>query len=284
MSNTLSTQPPFVLGEPTAYAGLALLPLTNVRDPELEYVGLDEALSLGFTVSEIDAGGSVNRLLVRNPLSVPVLLFEGEELVGAKQNRVLDRTVLVPAKTSTPIGVNCVERGRWGDQGTQFSAAPRAAHPAGRHAARLGGQGAVWSEIAQKSARLDAVSTTEAAAEMYLSRATSLSEYLGALPRVAGQCGSIVSIGGRIVCLDYVSRSEVYAGLHAKLVRGYALDALEHQGEAPFPHDYARLFIERIGRAERRNGELLGRNLVGTEVVVAGETVSLSVLPSRLSR
>jgi hypothetical protein len=119
---------------------------------------------------------------------------------------------------------------------------------------------------------------------MYLTRAGSLSEYLSALPRIAGQCGSIVSIGGRVVCLDYVSRPEVYAGLHAKLVRGYALDALEHQGDAPFPRDYARLVVERIGRDERRNGELVGGNLVGAELVVAGETVALSVLPSRSSR
>jgi hypothetical protein len=140
MSNTLSTQPPFLLGEPTVFAGLALMPLTNLSDPGLEYVGLDEALSLGFSVSEIDTDGAVNRILARNPLSAAVLLFEGEELVGAKQNRVLDRTVVVPAETTTPIAVNCVERGRWGYQGTQFTAAPRAAHPAGRHAARRGGQ------------------------------------------------------------------------------------------------------------------------------------------------
>ena len=41
---------------------------------------------------------------VDNPLEHNVLLYDGEELVGAKQNRILDLTVLVGAKTRFPCG------------------------------------------------------------------------------------------------------------------------------------------------------------------------------------
>ena len=52
-------------------------------------------------------------LVVENPLDERVLLYDGEELVGAKQNRILNVSVLVEAKSALTIPVSCVEQGRW---------------------------------------------------------------------------------------------------------------------------------------------------------------------------
>ena len=52
-------------------------------------------------------------LVVENPLDERVLLYDGEELVGAKQNRILNVSVLVEAKSTLTIPVSCVEQGRW---------------------------------------------------------------------------------------------------------------------------------------------------------------------------
>ena len=269
------------LGPPRSFRGLALVPLFNMSEPVLDYFGLDEAVARGLTITEVDHGGSVNTLLVANPTGTNALLFEGEELVGAKQNRVLDRTFLVMAGGKTPVRVNCVEHGRWSYRSNRFAPAPRAAHPTGRYSARIGGQGAVWSEIAAKSARLDAFSPTDAAEVMYDKQASSLDEYASALPRQTGQCGAIVCLAGRVVCLDFVSRSEVYAGLYAKLLRGYALDAVEQPIDAPIPTDYIDRLLARLPRASRRaTGELQGRGFIGSELLVAEEPIALSVFPS----
>ena len=47
-------------------------------------------------------------------------MLDGEELIGAKQNRILNTTVLVAAHTEVTIPVSCVEQGRWGYRGRQF--------------------------------------------------------------------------------------------------------------------------------------------------------------------
>src|SRR5205809_200966 len=123
---TLSAAPirtlPFELGSPRSFRGLTVLPLIPVRRPALDYLGLDEAVASGLVVSELD-DGAVEALVVENPLADRVLLYEGEELLGAKQNRIVQRSVLVPARSSLKIPVNCVEQGRWSSGGGRFAPA-----------------------------------------------------------------------------------------------------------------------------------------------------------------
>ncbi len=64
-------------------------------------------------VTEISQSGSVPELQVENKLDVRVFLMDGQELVGAKQNRILNTDVLVPASSTLKIPVSCVEQGRW---------------------------------------------------------------------------------------------------------------------------------------------------------------------------
>ena len=110
---TNSTKFPIQLGDPVEHRGVVIAPLFPRTDPRAEYLTLEEAVPLGFHVTEIDAAGSVPELLAKNPLDSNVLLYDGEELLGAKQNRILNVTVLVPARSETKIPVSCVEEGRW---------------------------------------------------------------------------------------------------------------------------------------------------------------------------
>src|ERR671934_1323581 len=103
----------FQLGDPVEHRGIVITPLFPRRDPVAHYVTLDEALPLGFRVREVSDAGLVPELLVENPLTQDVLLYDGEELVGAKQNRILNVTVLIAGGSKTRIPVSCVEEGRW---------------------------------------------------------------------------------------------------------------------------------------------------------------------------
>jgi hypothetical protein len=47
------------------------------------------------TIGEVSDAGSVPTLVVKNNADRPVLLLDGEELLGAKQNRILNTTVLL---------------------------------------------------------------------------------------------------------------------------------------------------------------------------------------------
>src|SRR6266516_1422442 len=117
------------LGDPVEHRGMVIGPLFPRRQPVAEYLTLEDALPLGFRVEEVDSAGSVPELAVHNPLEANVLLYDAEELLGAKQNRILNVTVLVAAQSKTVIPVSCVEEGRRRARTAFFSGSRHAAYP-----------------------------------------------------------------------------------------------------------------------------------------------------------
>jgi hypothetical protein len=90
---------PLRVGEPDVHGALAVFPLFG-PPPVTEYVAFADGVARGVVVKELDGGASVNDLVVLNPTDVNVLLYEGEEVLGAQQNRTFDVSVLVPAGIS----------------------------------------------------------------------------------------------------------------------------------------------------------------------------------------
>ena len=88
---------PLTVAEPDRVGALCVFPLIADRAPKLDYLAFAEACRRGVKITELASGADVNTLLVHNPLEVPVLLYEGEEIQGAQQNRTIDISVLVAA-------------------------------------------------------------------------------------------------------------------------------------------------------------------------------------------
>jgi hypothetical protein len=97
------------LGEPQIYKNIAIVPLVTPGDGVFQYNTLGEALAASnLAIIEISAAGSVPELMVVNRSSTPVLLVDGEELAGAKQNRVLNTSLLIKEGSETKIPVKRV--------------------------------------------------------------------------------------------------------------------------------------------------------------------------------
>jgi hypothetical protein len=92
-----------------------MFPLLDGVQGEPDYLTLDDALAGGTGFRDRGA----RRRQCEQPEghqpqpNVAVLIVDGEELVGAKQNRVVNLTILVPAQQTVVIPVTCVEQGRW---------------------------------------------------------------------------------------------------------------------------------------------------------------------------
>jgi hypothetical protein len=258
------------------------------------YLTLDDALPRGFRIRETSETGSVPEVLVENPLPDDVLLYDGEELVGAKQNRILNVTVLAPAKATLPIPVSCVEQGRWARRSAVFAAAPHTANPRVRRRkaealraeplARGMAQADVWEEVALTAARLDVHSPTAASADAFARHRPSLASLEERFALQAGQCGAVLAVNGHL-CLDAVSRPDAFARLWPKLRAGYLLDALDRLDQpAAGAYDLAA-FLSAVTKADVTRRPSAGRGndlrlhngaVLGSGLELDGELLQLS--------
>jgi len=100
-------------GKPQRHGALTVIPILAPMQTESEWLTLAEAGDR-VRITEVDEEGSVPDLRVATLGDLPLLLLDGEQLVGAKQNRILNMTVLVAAQSEVTIAVTCVEQGRRG--------------------------------------------------------------------------------------------------------------------------------------------------------------------------
>ncbi len=296
---------PLRVGEPVDAGPLTLAPVFG-PEPRSAYVSFAQGRELGVRITELETGASVRDLVIENPSDERVLLFEGEEVLGAQQNRTFDNTVLVDAHSKTHVPVSCVEQGRWDGRrhGEEFRPAEQTASPrlrrlkaqmvrerAAAGAAARPDQGAVWDEVAAMSADHKVASPTGAIDDVYTSRRDNLRDIASRLPREEGQTGSIVFIDGQMWVADLLSRPDAYASLHERLVQGYALDALAQTGRkevAPGVDEGtargAALLIEESLIIHRTRGVALGEEIrfadagiSGSGLICEDELIQLSV-------
>jgi hypothetical protein len=257
-----------------SHDGLTLHPLVRNNGFAKDYLTLDEALAKKTAViTEVSEGGSVSELLLRNKGKQAVFLLDGEELVGAKQNRILNITILAPAMTDTVIPVSCVEAGRWQHSSDDFAAAPRTQFSASRakrsafvsediatSGQRRSNQGEVWNDISLKLDSLGSRSDTQAVESAFLDHDARLNIFVEKLQSTSHQFGAIFSIRGRITGLELFDSQQTCQALMPKIIRSYALDAIDpgFQGAETKHGQEPEFFMQQIGKAATHEAKAVG--------------------------
>ena len=233
--------PQLRVGDPLRHEMLAVFPLFSTVRSEVDYRLSDAALAdASLLVEEVSEGGSVPDLLVDNQGDVPVLFLEGEELVGAKQNRVLNTSVLVAAHSKLKIPVSCVEQGRWGYKSRRFTSSGSHSPSKLRRAIKASvsrsvkekrghrsDQGEVWQEVASLHAAHGVESGTAAMSDAFDTHQDRIAAYREKVKYVAGATGLAVAIGGRVVSVDLFDKPATCEKVWDRLLSGVVFDALE---------------------------------------------------------
>ena len=294
------------VGAKQSHENMTLYCLLAAKETDIDFMTLDEALDSGaLAISELDESGSVPELKVTNKSDRKVLMLDGEELVGAKQNRVLNVTVLIAAQSETTIPVSCVEQGRWSYRSREFGSARRAMSPdlkkkkarSVRESLRTAGsfasaQGMVWQEIDAKFERMAADrSPTMAMADLYEAHQETSEDYLKAFHPVENQIGLVVFIDGEVAGVELLDKFETFKKNHEKLVQSYVIDALEtaslNAGTTSKPSKAkATKLLDSAAKAtvERRKSVALGedvrleaRSVVGSGLEFEGQVLQLTL-------
>ena len=294
MNQIQSTLSQLTLGQAQCFANMTLFPLITAHTEAPDYLVLEEALQqkLG-QITEISEDGSVPELAFENKAPARVLLVDGEQLIGARQNRILNISILVPAGKKLTIPVSCCEQGRWSYTGARaFSSSDSSLFSSAKMRKMMqvsasmqsrgdhrSDQREIWNDIAMKSASLPVHSGTSAMEDVYVQQHLRIESYVTAFKLVPGQCGAVVAQDGRVVGLELFDSPATFARFFKKLLKGFALDAIDVRQplDAMPAAAIARDFIARLMASSAETFAALGERedvrLAGADVV-AGALVA----------
>jgi hypothetical protein len=226
--------------------GLSVFPLTSTKSAHLAFLTGPEAFDAGLIeVDELDPP-VVTSLAVTNLADVPVLLVEGEMLLGGDQDRSMNVTVLCPALSRTVVPVSCIEEGRWGEDtrrdvagsGRHAPGSLRAAKTLhlrvdlGSRADRFTDQGSVWDDIDRLSMVHGVSSDTSALGDVQMEMERRIAGQLDDVHPQPGQVGVVCAIGTTVVGVDLFDRPSALGSYLRGIVAGHALDAAAVSSEA----------------------------------------------------
>jgi hypothetical protein len=191
-----------------------------------------EAMKTGqLIVREASETGVVGTLKAENRCDDFLLLTDSDIMKGAKQNRMVNKSLLLAPHSRVLVDVSCVEQSRWRDISDRFEPSQsrvdfslRAKKASNR--SRKGQQGrgtnlqaTVWESISMKMEdnqfRSDTMDYDELATHMEMKKP-------GVEKRIQaakGCTGLVVIENGKIQCLDIFGREEVYLHYFDGLVK-----------------------------------------------------------------
>ena len=287
MQTISSTIQDLHLGQAETFEGLTLIPLFGSTLREPDYLTLDQALEQKLArVLEVSEGGSVPNLLFENLGDRKVLLVDGDELVGAKQNRIINLTILVAAHSKIEIPVSCVEAGRWRYDSEEFDSRKRSMFSRARAAKtdnvtarmrtsgeRYSEQTEVWDNIAACSMCLDVDSETGSMGDLYDQQEERIKGYREAFQAQDGQVGAVFAVNGAVQGVEYFDSPAPFRQYLDRLVGSYAVEAmLEPDASAPVMADESvKAFLEQVTQAGSESYAALG---LGEDLRLSGEALA----------
>ncbi len=273
------------VGDGVAIGGLTVFPLIGGTVDGPPYLTGPEAFAAGLIeVSELDPP-EVPFLAVTNLADVPILLVEGEMLIGGDQNRTMNVTVLCPPRSMIDVPVSCVEAGRWGSRRTMSTSsrhAPgslRSAKTANLEARttddsyRRSNQQLVWNEVERQSAAHSVQSETAALDDVQDEVEDRIAGQLDLCSPVAGQVGVVCSVGDRVVGVDLFDRPSTLDKYLRGIISGHALDAPMEAGD-PASIGAVEHFLNQVDAAARETGNGVG---LGEEILLRSDVAGIGL-------
>ena len=238
--NILRTIDGLHLGQTVQYKNLSIIPIFSNNTSTPDFISLKEGLDKGLVeITEVSESGSVPTLRVINNSSKKLFIMDGEELVGAKQNRIVNTSMLLGGNSSFDVPVSCTEKGRWKYNSRKFQDSGIVMSSKARYAKservtkslrRMEGynanQSSIWKDIEKMHRKYSTSSNTRAMKDAFLQKQNDIQEYLDAFPIQENQKGMFVFQNGKLVGGEYVSNAKVYGDLHEKLLKSFSIEAM----------------------------------------------------------
>ncbi len=288
------------IGEPFWARNLLIYPLKGPSD-ELSALTIDEMLENN--LGEILDSGDVSSAIIDYRGNEPMFILDGEAIVGALQNRVFNTAIWFESSKRTTVPVSCIEEFRWSGSRV-FASSGISVYPKLRatlassvtHSVKVTGrfhsnQKVVWSSVGYKLSSMRVDSPTRSLHDAFTALGGEIERYVEEIDIADDVIGIAAFAGGEFLSVDIFRSNELMRKFKDKLVRGFALDAIELSSKQTSltGDEELKKIMDHIRSAEFEvfKGAVDGSDLryIGDELVAAGLTDSsnrllhLSIFP-----
>ena len=228
----------FELLESQEYENVEVIPIKSDFFGKKDFLTLKKGIDLGLVEIKELEHESVNSVSCKNDSVTPLILIDGDEIIGAKQNRIMNESLLVPANTTLDIPVSCTEHGRWSYKGKSRSLFGLSDYSLNHHTRSRKSRAAyenrhyqseVWDEISNVEVRSDFRSNTSALHDNYENSKPKQEEYLSKFHIDEGQNGVIFVVNGEFKGLELFYNHSIYKEYHDKIFKSYIIDAIANE-------------------------------------------------------
>ncbi|AFH49312.1 Hypothetical protein IALB_1604 [Ignavibacterium album JCM 16511] len=217
---------------------LSIVQFTGFEQNTFQYISGPAAIAKEFIeVREVSITGSVNNLELVNLSDKYVFFMDGDILVGAKQNRVLNTSVFVAPNSKINLPVSCVEQGRWRSISDKFRSSDYIS-PDTIRAKKLkavtnnlkkgrghfADQGEVWDTVNEFSLGLNAFSESSDLDDIMNKRRESLDSFIDKFPLNDKANGLAIFTDNSPLSIDLFNRTDIYQEYFPKRLRSAATE------------------------------------------------------------
>lgn len=232
------------VGPMQVHRTMLVLPLSGGNGWEnAGIIGLDKAFGMQCVeFREVTDSGRVPELLAINRCDKKVLILEGQELTGAKQNRTLNTSILLPENSKTVIPVSCTEQGRWNYTKKDFDITDKLVsnkmrkvlsvtvhHSLLMDKSHRSDQAKVWDDINEYMHAFKRENRTRSYDRLFTDLKTEVEKYVKHFPLLEKQTGMAVFVNGALEGVDIVAHAGIYGENHEKILKSYIVDVLRLQ-------------------------------------------------------
>lgn len=256
--------------ESQKYKNVEAIPIKSDSFGAKDFLTIKKGYEMNLVEIKELENSSVNCVLCKNDSVVPLLLIDSDEITGAMQNRIINDTLLVPARSSLKIPVSCTEHGRWHYKGdAKESRAFKPSHYSANISTRRRKSRAAYEERHYQSDVWDSIDRFEQQAE-YRSVTSSLNDsyenlkekqndYLSKFKIEQGQNGVIFIVNGELKGLELFYNHSIYKEYHDKIFRSYIIEAIvENESADEIERLEIMKTLENISRCEVKKSKSIG--------------------------
>jgi hypothetical protein len=280
----------YKIADPRFLRNLVLYPVAAESGGPPAPQTVAEAISAGRAAFKELTPPEVDRVVFDNGGGAPVFMLDGEEITGALQNRIITASLISAPRSRDEIGVVCVEENRWdeigGFQTGEYSYPGIRSILAQSRNRETDVQQVIWREVDRKITVTKTRSKTSSMHDIFANLRDEIDRYLEGFESLNhGTVGFVAVCGDRILGADLFGSAALYRKLERKLIRSYALDAIEFRMPAkkePVASDFLAALTKTLKPGTKRNPNvsLKARGISGQALFRGGDLIHVSAFPN----